>query len=375
MSLASDVVVVGGGAAGCSVAHYLALAGAKVTLVEREGVATQASGYSAGGLNPLQGAGIPGPLGPLALESYRMHLSLWDELKEATGIDYQGRIVSLLKVAFDEADLSDLRATEGAFNGVEGFKAEWLDSREVMKLEPRISPGVISGVLATGNAALDSYQYTIALSESAKKLGARLRLGVVRGLEGDDRSATGVMLRDETIACDYVVLAMGPWSRQAEAWLDGYIPVDPLKGEILRLNLATPLAQDISGAGASLYSKPDGLVWCGGTEEWRGFDRLPSDSARESILQRAIRLIPDLAEATLVQHTACLRPVTPDWLPIIGRMPGWDNVYMATGAGRKGILLSPAIGKAVADLITKDETQLSISAFGPERFAQVTSSP
>jgi glycine oxidase len=373
MSLASDVVVVGGGAAGCSVAHYLALAGAKVTLVEREGIATQASGFSAGGLNPLQGAGIPGPSGPLALESYRMHLSLWDELKETTGIDYEGRIISLLKLAFDDVEMSDLRATQEAFNQVEGFSADWLAGQDVLKLEPRLSPGVVSGVLATGNAALDSYKYTLALSESAQKLGASLQAGVVHGLEAEKTRVTGVRLQDETLACDNVVLAMGPWSRQAEAWLGGYIPVDPLKGEILRLSLQTPLGQDISGAGASLYAKPDGLVWCGSTEEWRGFDRMPSDSARESLLQRAIRLIPDLAKAKLVQHTACLRPVTPDWLPIIGRMPDWDNVYLATGAGRKGILLSPAIGKAVTDLITEGETQLPISAFGPERFVQVTS--
>jgi glycine/D-amino acid oxidase-like deaminating enzyme len=301
-----------------------------------------------------------------------MHLSLWDELRDSTGIDYEGRMVSLLKLAFEEGELAELRETEEAFNRVEGFKADRLNSQEVVRLEPRISPGVLSGVFASGNAALDSYKYTIALSESAAKLGASVRAGVVQGLERDKRRVTGVMLQDGTITCGHVVLAMGPWARQAEAWLDGYIPVDPLKGEIMRLSMATPLAQDISGAGASLYSKPDGLVWCGGTEEWRGFDRQPSDSARESILQRAIRLIPDLTEASLVQHTACLRPVTPDWLPIIGRMPGWDNVYLATGAGRKGILLSPAMGKAIADLITEDETQLPVSAFGPERFAQVT---
>ena len=69
MAETSDVVVVGGGAAGCAVAYYLALAGVKATIVEQEGVATQASGFSAGGLNPLQGTGIPGPLGPLAGES------------------------------------------------------------------------------------------------------------------------------------------------------------------------------------------------------------------------------------------------------------------------------------------------------------------
>ena len=88
MAETSDVVIVGGGAAGCSVAYYLALAGVKATVLEREGVGTQASGFSAGGLNPLQGTGIPGPLGPLAIESYRMHLKLWDELAETTGTDY-----------------------------------------------------------------------------------------------------------------------------------------------------------------------------------------------------------------------------------------------------------------------------------------------
>jgi glycine/D-amino acid oxidase-like deaminating enzyme len=71
----------------------------------------------------------------------------------------------------------------------------------------------------------------------------------------------------------------------------------------------------------------------------------------------------------LVRHTACLRPVTPDWLPIIGQAPGWKNVYLATGAGKKGILLSPAIGKATADLITQGRTDLSIGSCSPARFA------
>ena len=150
-----------------------------------------------------------------------------------------------------------------------------------------------------------------------------------------------------------------------------YLPVDPLKGEILRMELqGRALGQDILGSDAYLRPKPDGLVWCGTTEEWRGFDAAPSDSARKSILEGAIRLMPDMAQATLVEHTACLRPVTPDWLPIIGRAPGCDNVYLATGAGKKGILLSPAMGKAVADLITEGVTGLSIAPFDPERFAQ-----
>ncbi len=100
-----------------------------------------------------------------------------------------------------------------------------------------------------------------------------------------------------------------------------------------------------------------------------GFDKDLSESARQSILRGAITLMPQMADSVLALQTACLRPVTPDWLPIIGRAPGWDNVYLTTGAGKKGILLSPAMGKATADLITEGQTSLSIETCNPQRFA------
>lgn len=99
MAETNDVVIVGGGAAGCSVAYYLGLAGVKSTIIERDGIASQASGFSAGGLNPLQGTGIPGPLSAVAMESYLLHRDLFPTLKEATGVDYQWRINSLIKAA------------------------------------------------------------------------------------------------------------------------------------------------------------------------------------------------------------------------------------------------------------------------------------
>ena len=371
MAQTSDVVIIGGGAAGCSVAYYLAQAGIKSTVIEREGVASQASGFSAGGLNPLQGTCIPGPLGPLAIESYRMHTKLWDVLGEETGIDYDGRVISLIKVAFDEAELPELQETVDLFAPVEGFEARWLDSREVLYLEPRVSPNAIRGVYARGNAALDSYKFTLALLQAAESRGAESRSATVLGLERSDSEVTEVLLADGKISCGQVVLAMGPWSRRAEPWLDAYIPVDPLKGEILRMELPGPsLSHDLSGGGGSLHPKPDGLVWCGTTEEWQGFDKNISDSAHQSILEGAVRLVPDMDQAWVALQTACLRPVTPDWLPIIGKMPGWDNVYLATGAGKKGVLLSPGIGKSIADLIANGETQLSIGEFDPGRFAQ-----
>ncbi len=82
--------------------------------------------------------------------------------------------------------------------------------------------------------------------------------------------------------------------------------------------------------------------------------------------------MPAMANAQLLKQTACLRPVAPDGLPILGRAPGWENVYLATGAGKKGILLSAAMGKATADLLATGTTNLPIEACGAERFAGVS---
>ena len=369
-----DVVIVGGGAAGCSVAYHLALAGVKSTVIEREGIGTQASGFASGGLNPLEGAQIPGPLGALAIESYRMHLEQFGSLAEASGVEYQGRIVSLLKVAFDAEEMGELEESRKIFAAAEGdgFSARLLTREEALELEPGVSREIVGGLLCVGNGAVDSYQYTLALATAAEKLGVEFRSGSVQGLAVDGGGAAGVLVGDGQIGCDCLVLAAGPWSRQAETWLDVSIPVEPLKGETLRLEYSgEQLRHDLSGGGGSLYAKPDGLVWCGTTEEWQGFDKEPSESARQSIIQRAVRIVPGLEQARLALHTACLRPVTPDWLPLIGKAPGWDNVYLATGAGRKGILLSPGMGKAVTDLIVTGSTEVSIGTCAPERFAPV----
>ena len=370
MAETTDVAIIGGGAAGCAVAFYLAQSGVKSTIIEREGVGNQASGYAAGGLNPLTGIGIPGPLGAFGWESFQLHLGLYDGLKEQSGIDYQNRTVAKIDLALEEPDLEGLRAPVALFEGVEGFEARWLEPEEIAKLEPRTSPAVLGGMYSYGNNAVDSHDFTKALAAAAEKMGSTVRAGNVRSLEGSGGKVDRVVLADGEISCGQVVMAMGPWSRRAESWLGVYIPVDPLKGEIIRLeNRGEPFKHDISGGGGAIYPKLDGLNWCGATEDWKGFDREPSEQAAREIRQRVARLVPDLADARLVQHTACLRPVTPDWLPVLGMAPGWENVYLATGAGKKGILLAPGIGKSIADLMTTGETALSIQGYSPERFA------
>jgi len=365
-----DVVIIGGGAAGCAVAYYLGQAGIKATLIEREGIGMQASGYSAGGVNPLHG--LAAPMQPLAMASFKLHLALWEELQQTTGRDCQGCLIATVKVAFDEADVPALQEELDVFTATPGFSAHWLDCAALRQLEPRLTPGVMRSVYLYGNGVVDSHLFTVLLAEAAQRSGATIRAGTVRGLQQSHGRVTGVVLEDGALACDTVVLAMGPWAQDAEAWLGLAIPVRPLKGEILRMELQGPgLAHDFASPDVSLFSRGN-QVWCGATQEWCGFDKTPSAAARRALLSGAIKLLPAMASATLVQHTACLRPVTSDWLPIIGQAPGWENVYLATGGEKKGILLSPAIGKAIADLITTGSTPLDITPCTPQRFVAVS---
>jgi len=365
-----EVIIIGGGAAGCATAYNLSLLGIRCTVIEREGIGSQASGYAAGGLNPLEGTNIPGPLGPLAMESYLLHTDLWESLKESTGIDYEWRPIKLVKVCFDHSELADLNETHHRFNEFPNdyFSADWLTAQELQELEPRISSESLSGLLVKGNTSVNSFQYTLALAKAAENMGVSFISGSVTGLKSQNDHVTAVELDNQSIPCETLVIATGPWSQDAEHWVGTQIPVSPLKGEILRLEMDNPpLQYDFSGGGGSIYSKPNGLIWCGSTEEWKGFSKDLTESAKSSIMKGATTLIPQLADAALVLHTACLRPVTPDWLPIIGPAPSWGNVFLATGAGKKGILLSPAIGKSIADLITKGETALSINSCLPDR--------
>ena len=373
MPESTEVAIIGGGAAGCAAAWYLSQAGISSAIIEREGVASQASGYAAGGLNPLTGTGIPGPLADFAWESFQLHLGLYSRLLSLTEIDYQLRQTSEIMLTFDESAIPGLDDIAQRFTQTDGFSASVTSESQVRQLDPRVSTDFAGCVFKTGNYSLDSQDFTRALHAAALSSGAAQRPGSVRGLEVSHDRVTRVLLDDGEIECGQVVLAMGPWSRQAERWLNTYIPIDPLKGEILRMRLpGDPLEHDVSGDGASIYAKPDGLAWCGTTEDWRGFDREPLPETRERILAGVKRILPAIADAELVMHTACLRPVTPDWLPIIGRVPGYANAWLATGAGKKGILLAPGFGKSVADLITGDETALPIANFAPARFASPT---
>ena len=168
---------------------------------------------------------------------------------------------------------------------------------------------------------------------------------------------------------------MGPWSELASSWLGYDIPVAPLKGEIIYLEGMDPhLEYHVHGACSIVY-KADGLVWIAATQEHAGFDETVSVAARDTLMQTALAMMPGLSELKLVRQTACLRPLSSDKLMVLGKAPGWEGVYMATGAGRSGIILGPAMGRITADLVATGAAGMNIEAFDPGRFAREVRHP
>src|SRR5215475_11511428 len=368
----TDIVIVGGGIAGMTTAYYLAKSGVPSVVVERDAIGSHASGFAYGGLSPLSGFGIPGPQAEIAMESMRLHRELSKTLVDETGIDVDFRVRSSLALAFTEAEVRRLQAALPWQQEQPGYTVRWLDVAEARRVEPRIADETLGATLVEGGGAVEPYRLVLALTRAAEHLGVRVRHGRAIGLRREGGRVTGVVLEREVLSCATAVLALGPWSAEASGWIGMPIDVRPLKGQILRLQAPGPPVECSVGWGHNYATtKTDGLLWAGTTEEEAGFDEETTVAARDEIGDALVRMLPAMADAQVVYQTACLRPLASDGLLLLGRVPGFDHVYMATGAGRKGILLGPGMGHAIADLVLGRDTRVALDAFAPGRFAGV----
>ncbi|MBI4337047.1 MAG: FAD-dependent oxidoreductase [Chloroflexi bacterium] len=368
----SDVVVVGGGAVGCAVAYFLAKEGASVQLIEREAIGSGASAHATGRCDALSEHVEPGPYSQLLVESTRLLKGLAPGLAQETGIDllYQEKLS--MRVAFTPQEAEYLKAQVTSSHLV-GAQARWLERKEALEMEPRLGPGVLGGLVAQGAVQMDSYRLTLALAQAAEKLGVRVLLREVLGLEREGSRVIAVRLRNDRIPCRTVVLAMGVTSAAAGKWLGFPVPVHPLKGQSVRLRFdgAPPKVLLASARWGHLIARRDGLWSAGSTEEDVGYDDKPTAQGRDYILGWVLRVLPCLEAAKVVQHLSGLRPLSPDNRPIIGPVPGWEGVYLATGHGRKGIHLSPVTGRLIADLLAGRPPTVPVEPFLPARFAPV----
>ena len=357
-----DIAIVGGGVIGAALAYFLAQRGAQPLVIEGSEVAYGASGKAAGLLSPGLPPGDEGAaLEPLITRSVALHGVLAELLDGAGTYDHFPYETCI--IARDEAEEEELARTKG-------WGGERIPAAEITERFPWLDKPVFGG-FAQQTAQLDPAKFTERLLDAAKGMGASLRMGRARGLVGGEDYIAGVELEDGIATAETTVVAMGPWSLRAAAWLDLPIPVRPLKGQILHLE--SPVEPPPGGfadmEGHYVVTRPTGLVYAGTTEEEEGFDTETTEEARDHILSTLARYTSRLGNMRVVNQTACLRPLSGDGLPLIGAAPGRQGAYVATGHGRKGILLSVATGEALAELIAEGRSNaVDLTPFDPARF-------
>ncbi len=363
-----DVLVVGGGVVGCSIAYHAAAAGLSVTLLERDELGAHASGAAAGMLAPISESEGEGPFLTLALESLGRFSELVPRLLREGGTD--GRLIwsGVFRTAHSEAEALTLRRHAEALtrHGV-----QWLDEPEVRLRVPLLAENCRGALWSPREGHVSSPILTRAYAQAAAALGARVRQGeTVRGLQRDGERVVGVHTDVETHTAATVVLATGAWTRFCEAWVDVPLPVSPVRGQIVVVEAPSACPREILwGSDVYLVPKLDGTLIVGATMEDAGFDARVTANAVRSLLAAAAAMVPAVDRCTFLQAWAGLRPDTPDHLPLMGPIPGISGLLIAAGHYRNGVLLSPVTGELITRCILDGRPPDSLTPFSPARFS------
>jgi glycine oxidase len=365
-----DVIVVGAGLIGLSIAFELAQRGASVCVYERSEPARAASWAGAGMLAPYTERITNEALLDLCAASLEHYPGFAQRVHAASGIDVHLRLDGVLYAAFEAEGLRALRrqAEELAGRGVE---CEMLDRATLLAAEPWLGAAIIGGLLKRSEGYVDNRRLGRALVAACEARGARIERSFTISVQCDRRRVLGVRTDRGFLGARAVVNACGAWATSLHELPPSCIPpIEPVKGQMIALSVPVGLARRATWVpGAYLVPRDDGRLLIGATVERAGFDERVTSAAIHELLHAALDAAPSLGSFTVTETWAGLRPGTPDGLPFLGPTP-IDGYFLATGHYRNGILLAPATARLIADAIEQGEfaalEPFSIARLGTE---------
>ena len=402
-TIPKDVVIIGAGLAGLSAALHITLnSNRQVTIIEKEDPfqqmkKTPAASFAAAGMLAPHSERLPsGPLLDLCLQSREMYSDfvsliegitsncgpeaskyLWDKESENTcGLEPWEVGYAATGGFLAPAFAGDSVATWSPPPQVQST-AKWLDKIQVHEMEPSLHPDVIGGWWFPEDASVDARRLTCALRAACVERGVQFMWGegsAAGSLELGSGKCKGVRLDDGRIlSANAVVVANGSWMRNLLP-----VPVTPHKGQSFSLRMpedTEPLLSRILFAQDTyIVPKADGRIVVGATVETGTFDCDVTPAGMMHCMSNAMQLVPGLGDLPVEETWAGLRPTTPDKGPILGRT-SWDNLFLAGGYWRNGVLLAPKTGQLIADLVINNGDQLHdeedeslIKAFSWDRF-------
>jgi glycine oxidase len=368
----ADIVVVGGGVIGLTIARGLAQRGVRdVMLVERATPGAEASSAAAGIIAPQVEANEADAFFRLACVSRDMYQDFATALREETGIEVELDTTGTLDLAFTEEDESELRRRyEWQKNA--GLSVEWLNADAARRLESRISPKVRCAVRFPKDVQVENRKLVEALEIANEKLGVRVISECdARTIRIERERVCAVETSRGLVSTPNVVLAAGAWTSSI-ALSDRSLPIiriEPVRGQMLCFE--TQIAGHvIYSPRGYLVPRRDGRVLAGSTVEHVGFDKRVTSEGIDAIKSMALEIAPALERLPSIDSWAGFRPRAEDDLPVLGPCEGIEGLCYATGHYRNGILLAPVTGELIAEAIVVGKTPPGLAAFSPDRFHQ-----
>jgi glycine oxidase len=363
MSTNADVAILGGGVIGLTTAYFLARERARVVVLDKGDFGQEASWAGAGIVPPVPMAESHSAFDRLRAHSASMFPQLSDELRELTGID-NGFLRS------GGLELLGSQAGPREEWHVEGLALQSLTEAELIGLEPNLAPGLGPALYLPDMAQLRNPRHLKALVAAGRSRGVRYQAGCPGlGFLKTKRRIEAVRTSAGTISADRFLLASGAWTDPLMEGLIGKGPgIRPIRGQIALLHTGFPMIRRILLWGSRyLVPRPDGRILAGSTEEDAGFDKSTTAEAIASLLSLAQTLVPALRSAHLERCWSGLRPGSPDGLPFLGPIPGFDNIFIAAGHHRAGILTSPATALVMKECLLGQPLTVPLEAFRVDR--------
>lgn len=377
-----DAIVVGGGIVGMSTAYHLVCAGAKTLLIDR-GDRGRATDAGAGIISPeMHGRGADAWF-RFAVAAVDYYPTLIERLQADHGGDTGYARCGQLVVAVSEDEFAPFEDVRRLILGRQeryGFPRPddlyEISGSAAQELFPLLVP--VYGALYYRSAArVDGRLLNHALRQAAEQRGLTIQQANVEQLALQHGTVTGVVVASAMLTAGKVIIAGGAWSQTFGTQLGITIPVAPQRGQIIHLGLpgtdttAWPMLSAFRGH--YMVAWPDSRVAVGATRETgSGFHPHTTVAGVQEVLSEALRVAPGLAQAEIREMRVGLRPLTIDTMPVLGSVPGVENVLLVTGHGPSGLTLGPYSGKVIAEIALGQTSTIDLSAFHVTRFTAGT---
>lgn len=366
----SEVLIVGGGAIGLSIARELYKKGIeRITILDRGKIGKEASFAAAGILAPQAEADKADDFFQFCNESNRLYPKFAEELLDETGVDIELDRSGTLYLAFTDEDVEEIwRRFDWQKSA--GLQVEYLTAQETRRAEPFVSPDVRESLFFSNDRQVENRKLLYALQKFAEIKGIEIRENAeIKNLLIENDRITGAETASGKFSAEIVVLATGAWTSLIKTEQIFLPQIKPIRGQMISFSAVKRLfSKVIYSPRGYLVPRADGRILAGATVEDAGFDKSVSAEGIEFLLDHALEIAPTLVNLEIRESWANLRPFAADGLPVLGALAGCENLFIATAHYRNGILLAPLTAKILADKIAENKDSDYLGYFGLHRF-------